>query len=387
MENRQMMTDDMALVREYAASQSERAFEQLVARHLSLVYSTALRRVGDAHLAQEITQAVFIILARKAGGLGPKTILSNWLYRTAGYVAADNLKSRNRRQKREHEACMASLVNEPQTREVWRQIAPLLEAAVDSLGEGERRAVVLRFFEGKSLGEVGVACGTTQEAAKKRVSRALEKLRKFFSRHGVVVPAGVLMMAISANSLQAAPAGLAKTVSAIALGKGAATGGSTLIMVKGALKIMAWTKVKTAAAVGLAVMLTVGMATVAVKTFRPVTIRDAYVKLYSSNGCRGRVLTIRAPVASANDAALRGDVQNFDGIPSDDRLMRNFNDKTESAACLLPKGWTVVLFEAAHFDGAQYKLVGTGKPETIPNFNDIQAKLNDAISSLRWTRD
>jgi RNA polymerase sigma factor (sigma-70 family) len=98
------MSEDMALVREYAANQSEDAFEQLVARHVNLVHSVALRRVGNAHLAQEVTQAVFIILARKAGSLGPNTILSGWLYRTTRYAAADALKIRRRREQREQEA-------------------------------------------------------------------------------------------------------------------------------------------------------------------------------------------------------------------------------------------------------------------------------------------
>jgi RNA polymerase sigma factor (sigma-70 family) len=104
-----MMIDDMALVREYAASQSESAFERLVARHLNMVYSAALRRVASPHLAEEVAQAVFIILSRKAGSLGPKTILSGWLYRTTRYAAADALKMQRRRQQREQEAHMQSL--------------------------------------------------------------------------------------------------------------------------------------------------------------------------------------------------------------------------------------------------------------------------------------
>jgi DNA-directed RNA polymerase specialized sigma24 family protein len=108
-----MMTDDLASVREYAASQSEPAFEQLVARHLNLVYSAALRRMGDAHLAAEVTQAVFIIRTRKFGSLGPKTVLSGWLYRTTRCAVAEALKIQRRRQQREPEAPMQSLLNEP----------------------------------------------------------------------------------------------------------------------------------------------------------------------------------------------------------------------------------------------------------------------------------
>ena len=261
------MTDDMALVREYAASQSEPAFEQLVARHLNLVYSVALRRVGDAHLAQEITQAIFIILARKAGSLGPKTILSGWLYRTTRYAAADALKNQRRRRHREQEAHnMQSLLNEPQAHdEAWRQIAPMMETAMDALNESDRNAVVLRFFEGKSLHQVGAALGVSEVAAKMRVSRALEKLRKLFSKRGVTLSAALIAGAVGANSVQAAPVALATTITTIAVAKGAAAGSSTLTLAKGALKIMAWTKAKTVIVTGVVVLLAAGTTTVTVK--------------------------------------------------------------------------------------------------------------------------
>ncbi|HEX7570243.1 MAG TPA: sigma-70 family RNA polymerase sigma factor, partial [Verrucomicrobiae bacterium] len=144
-----MMSDDMTLVREFAARQSEPAFAALVERHLSLVHSAAVRQTGDTHLAEEITQAVFIILARKAAALGPKTVLSAWLYRTTRYAAADALKTRRRRHAREQEAFMQSILNQPDT-DAWAQLAPLLDDALNELGETDRTALVLRFFENKS---------------------------------------------------------------------------------------------------------------------------------------------------------------------------------------------------------------------------------------------
>jgi hypothetical protein len=159
---------------------------------------------------------------------------------------------------------MQSLLNEPEPN-VWPQIAPLLDAAMAGLGEKDRNAVVLRFFENKSLGEVGRALGASEDAAKMRVNRALEKLRKFFSKRGVTLSGAIIAGAVSANSVHAAPVGLAITVTATAA-KGSAVAASTLTLVKGALKLMAWTKMKTTAVTGAVILLTAGTGVVVVKT-------------------------------------------------------------------------------------------------------------------------
>ena len=152
--------DDIALLREFAAMESETAFAALVERHFNLFYSVALRSTGQPHAAQEISQAVFIILARKAKLFGAKTILSGWLYQTTRLTAANYLRTEIRRRNREQEAYMQSILNEPES-EAWRQIAPLLEDAMAGLGAKDRDAVVLRFFENKNLSEVGAALGAS----------------------------------------------------------------------------------------------------------------------------------------------------------------------------------------------------------------------------------
>jgi len=216
--------DDISLLREFAATESDAAFATLVQRYINLVFSTALRSVGNSHAAQEITQAVFIILARKAKSLGAKTILAGWLHQTTRLTAANFLRGEMRRQKREQEAYMQSALNEPEPN-VWPQIAPLLDDAISRLGEKDRNAVVLRFFENKNLREVGVALGASEDAAKMRVNRALEQLRMIFTKRGVTFSAAAIAGAVSANSVQAAPAGLASTVAAASLA-GAAGAGS-----------------------------------------------------------------------------------------------------------------------------------------------------------------
>ena len=276
-----MPNDDLTLLRGYAQHHSDEAFATLVSRHVNLVYSVALRSVRDPQLAEEIAQAVFIILARKADSLGPKTILPGWLCRTARYASANALTMQRRRQRREQEAHMQSILNEPASGETWQQIAPLLDGAMEQLGQKDHDAVVLRFFEGRNFKEVGVVLGASEDAAKMRVSRALEKLRRFFTKRGVSSTTAILAGAISANSVQAAPVALAKSVTAVAVAKGAAASGSTLILIKGALKIMAWTKAQTAI-VGVVIL---GMATYS------VIQRQAQIQLREQNESLRQQLT------------------------------------------------------------------------------------------------
>ena len=261
-----MMNDDMALVREYAASQSERAFETLVSRHVNLVYSAALRQVRDPHLAEEISQAVFVILARKAHSLDSQTILSGWLYRTARFAAADALKIQRRRQRREQEACMQSTLENHPMDAAWQELSPLLDEAMAQLRDKDRDAIVLRYFENKSLREVGDALGLQERAAQKRVTRGLEKLYAFFARRGIASTTAIIANAVSAHSIQAAPVALAKSITAVAVTKGATVSGSTLTLIKGALKLMACTKAKTTAIAVAAAIAVSGTTAIVIKT-------------------------------------------------------------------------------------------------------------------------
>lgn len=282
-----MTNEDMDLVRDYARHRSEAAFETLVVRHIGLVYSAAVRRVGDPHLAEEVTQAVFVLLARKAGSLGPNTILPSWLHRTACYVAADALKTQRRRERREREAHMQSHLNEPGASDsTWLQIAPLLDEAIASLGEQDRHAVVLRFFQNKSFSEVGAALGASEEAAKMRVNRALEKLRKMFSKRGVTLTDAAIAGAVSANAVKAVPVGLAAKVSTAALITGTALTTATITT-------MNWLNAKAAAAI-VASALAAGTATY-------------YVQQTEVNRLRkesDRLLAEEKQVTAERDAAL-----------------------------------------------------------------------------------
>ena len=286
--------DDHELLAEYTRSESEEAFTALVARYVNLVHSAAWRFTGNPHHAEEITQAVFVILARKAGGLRRGTVLSGWLYQTARLTAANFVKGEIRRQHREQEAYMQSILNEPAPTAAWEQIAPLLDEAMGQLGETDRNAVVLRFFENKTASEVGAALKLTEAAAHKRVNRALEKLRKVFMKRGVALSAMAIAGTVSANSVQAAPVGLSAMVAAAAA-KGTTLSATLTTLVKGTMKTITWLKLKFAIGVGVTALLAGGVATVAISqtggdklTAQEIAgrSRDAYAALssYSDNG-------------------------------------------------------------------------------------------------------
>jgi RNA polymerase sigma factor (sigma-70 family) len=236
--------DDLALLREYAASRSEAAFETLVSRWVRFVYSAALRQVRDPHLAGEVTQAVFIILARKAGTIREGAVLSGWLFKTVRFAALAQSRAAMRRRQREQEAYMQSKIPPDAPNELWEQIAPLLDEGLAQLGEKDRQAVLLRFFEGRSLADVGGRLGMGEDAARMRINRTLDKLRRYFVKRGVDSTADLIAGTISANSLQAIPPGLASTITA-AVCKGPAVAAPVMALVKGTLNLMAWLKTKT----------------------------------------------------------------------------------------------------------------------------------------------
>jgi RNA polymerase sigma factor (sigma-70 family) len=227
---------DPQLLREYTERRSEAAFAELVRRHVDFVYSAALRMVRDAHLAEDVTQGVFVALAQNARQLAARPVLSGWLHRTAQNLAANAVRSDVRRRAREQEAAVMNelLATEPDA--VWEHIAPHLDAALGDLSEPDRDAVLLRYFERKSAREIAQTLGTSEEAAQKRVSRAVERLREFFAKRGVTIGASGLAVAITANAVQAAPAGLAATLSIAGTGGTAvaAAKGSTLAKASGA---------------------------------------------------------------------------------------------------------------------------------------------------------
>ena len=215
-------TSDAQLLRDYAEHGAEAAFAEIIARHTDLVYSAALRQVYSPDLARDVTQSVLTDLARKArtvsANLSPAASLVGWLYRGTRFAARDLYRKETRRTQRERQA-KEQLQTDSGTGvpPVWLEIAPHLDAALEELDDTDRDALLLRYFKNHDLRTVGATLGISDDAAQKRVSRAVERLREFFAKRGVTVGAGGLAVVISANAVQAAPVGLALTISTAAV--------------------------------------------------------------------------------------------------------------------------------------------------------------------------
>ena len=216
-----MVVTDFSLLSQYSAKKSEDAFSALVKRYLDLVYSAALRQVGSRPIAEEIAQSVFVDLARNASQLKPETVLAAWLYQVTRRTCVDMIRRESRRQVRERSAMELSEVNEDSSQ--WKQIEPLLDEAMQELEDKDRCVILLRFFENKSLREIGETFGISEDGAQKRVSRAVERLREYFSRQGVVASAAAIGVALSANAVHSAPAGLTTAISSSVMISGSST--------------------------------------------------------------------------------------------------------------------------------------------------------------------
>jgi len=251
-----MDASDHDLLGLFIREQSQEAFTALVNRHLNLVFSAALRQVRSPQLAEEVCQLVFTQLASNAAKLKPDTVLTAWLYQVARHAAIDLIRREARRQTREQIAFQMSDLN--QTPAEWNRIEPLLDEAMEALDDAERAAILLRYFENKSLREVGQALGASEDAAQKRVSRALERLRSFFSKRNITVGTSALAALVSAHAVQAAPAGWVGTVAAGAVVASVALSTSTTIAVTNVIVMTAMQKALigavTAVAVGALVM-------------------------------------------------------------------------------------------------------------------------------------
>ena len=240
---------DSQLLEEYVTRNSETAFQSLVSRYVNLVRSTALRQVRDTPLAEEVAQAVFILLARKASRLRhtKNLVLGGWLYRTTRFVAARALRGEMRRQRREQEAFQMQQLSSAD--ETWSRIAPLLDEGIEQLDQTDRDAVLLRFFQDEPLSVVGGALGISEEAARKRVSRSLEKLRAFFVRRGFTISTAALATALAGHRAEAAPAGLAGVIGAKALAHAASSTAMLPALVAETLRAWQWARMKMLAGV------------------------------------------------------------------------------------------------------------------------------------------
>lgn len=249
---------------EYHARRSEEAFAALVRQHINLVFATAMRQVGDRGAAEEITQNVFVALAQASDKLKSHPTIAGWFHRTTLNKSREWLRSELRRRNREQIALSQDL-DSSEGDSVWSSLVPLLDEALLGLREPDRLAVIMHFMDGQTYHEVGSALGVGEDTARKRVNRCLDQLTHFFRRHGFAVPALTPAAPLFTLSLHTAPGGLAKMVSAVAIAKGAAASTSTLALIKGGLKFMAWTNTKTAIVVGIGLLVAAGTATITVK--------------------------------------------------------------------------------------------------------------------------
>lgn len=255
--------DDRELLRKFVADRDQKAFAELVRRHIDMVYSSAARQMRDRSAAEDVTQAVFMLLSRKGGTIRRPGALAGWLLEATRNVALNHLRGESRRRRRELEVAAMNQEAAPEPSSEWESIEPLLDEAVMDLRREDRDAITMRYLKGQSVGEIASAMGISQEAAQKRISRAVERLRAIFEKRGVTVSGGALSSILGLHALGPAPEALGTQILQ------ASAGWVSAGALKGAGILMATTKTKVVAASILAVSMAGGGAVVYEMINRP----------------------------------------------------------------------------------------------------------------------